>query len=197
MERSGPHITILERMERAVQKVRNRLLRATAALEEAGVPYAVIGGNAVAAWVATVDEAAARNTQDVDILLERDDLDQATSALESAGFVYRHAGGVDFFLDGPNAKARDAVHIVFAGERVRPHYDAPAPHPLQAHRFPEGWRVLGLDALVRMKLTSFRRKDQVHLLDLIQVGLVREKTLAELPPVLADRLRELLADPEG
>ena len=54
---------VLERMVRAVEKVKDRLLRATAALEKAGVPYAVVGGNAVAAWVARVDEAAVRNTQ--------------------------------------------------------------------------------------------------------------------------------------
>ena len=57
-----PHLPILERMVRAVEKVRNRLLQATAALEKAGVQYAVIGGNAVAAWVATVAESAVRNT---------------------------------------------------------------------------------------------------------------------------------------
>ena len=57
-----------ERMIRAVEKVRERLMRATAALEAAGIPYAVAGGNAVAAWVSRVDEAAVRNTQDVDIL---------------------------------------------------------------------------------------------------------------------------------
>ena len=57
----------LERMVRAVEKVKDRLLRATAALEKAGVPYAVVGGNAVAAWVTRVDEAAVRFTQDVDV----------------------------------------------------------------------------------------------------------------------------------
>lgn len=51
----GPEI--LDRMERAVAKVRERLLRATSALNRAGIPYAVVGGNAVAYWVATVDEA--------------------------------------------------------------------------------------------------------------------------------------------
>ena len=40
-----------ERTLQAVDKVRERLLRATAALEKAGMAYAVIGGNAVAAWV--------------------------------------------------------------------------------------------------------------------------------------------------
>jgi hypothetical protein len=48
-----------------VEKVRDRLRRAVAALETNGVPYAVAGGNAVAAWVSRVDEAAVRNTQDV------------------------------------------------------------------------------------------------------------------------------------
>jgi len=49
-------------MIRAVEKVRARLKRAATALDEAGVPYAVAGGNAVAAWVSRVDEAAVRNT---------------------------------------------------------------------------------------------------------------------------------------
>src|SRR6516225_5378478 len=92
---------LLERMVRAVEKVRDRLLRAARALEEAKIPYAVIGGNAVAAWVAKVDEAAVRNTQDVDILLRRDDLEPAKAAFAKAGFVFRHVKGIDMFLDGP------------------------------------------------------------------------------------------------
>ena len=114
-----------ERMERAVEKVRQRLLRAASILEEAGVPYAVAGGNAVAAWVSRVDEAAMRNTQDVDILIRREDLPAAVAAMSKAGFVHRHAAGIDMFLDGPQAKARDAVHLVFAGEKVRPEYLLP------------------------------------------------------------------------
>ena len=117
----------MDRMVRAVEKVRARLARAAAALEAAGVPYAVIGGNAVASWVAKVDEAAVRYTQDVDVLIGRSDLAAAKSAMEAAGFIFRHAAGIDMFLDGPGAKARDAVHILFAGEKVRP--DSPAPAP--------------------------------------------------------------------
>src|SRR5437762_7627828 len=109
-----------QRMIRAVEKVRERLARAVAALEAAGVPYALAGGNAVAAWVSRVDEAAVRNTQDVDILLRRSDLPSAKAALAKAGFVYRHAKGLDMFLDGPDAKAHDSVHIIFAEEKVRP-----------------------------------------------------------------------------
>src|SRR5438105_6412717 len=121
-----------ERMIRAVEKVRERLLRATAALEKAGVPYAVVGGNAVASWVSAVDEAAVRNTQDVDLLLRRADLDAATAALATAGFVRRHVAGIELFLDGPDAKARDAVHVVLAAEKVRREYALPAPDVTEA-----------------------------------------------------------------
>src|SRR5436190_4555658 len=103
-----------ERMIRAVEKVRERLRRVAAALEKAAIPYAVVGGNAVAAWVTRVDEAAVRNTQDVDILIRRADLEAVKTALATVGFVYRHAAGLDLFLDGPQARARDAVHIIFA-----------------------------------------------------------------------------------
>jgi hypothetical protein len=184
-------------MARVVEKVKDRLLRVAAALEKAGVPYAVAGGNAVAAWVATVDEMAVRNTRDVDVLLNRRDLERAKQALEAAGFGLEHVAGVDLFLDGATAKAPDAVRVVFAGEKVRPEYELAAPGMDQTEIIAEGLRVIALDALLRMKLTSFRRKDQVHLLDLIGVGLVGEKNLADLPPALADRLRELLQDRLG
>jgi len=182
-----------ERMIRAVERVRERLLRAAAALDQADVPYAVAGGNAVAAWVSRVDEAA---TQDVDILIPRSHFSQAAEALAAAGFVYRHAASVDMFLDGPQAKARDAVHVVFAGEKVRPEYALPAPDVQESEATPT-FRLLGLEALVRMKLTSFRDKDRTHLRDLIDVGLIDATWVARLPPQIAPRLQLLLDNPEG
>ena len=186
----------LERMVRAVEKVRDRLLRAAGALEQARLPYAVVGGNAVAAWVARVDESAVRNTQDVDIVLRRQDLESAKLAMAEAGFSFRHVKGVDMFLDGPNARARDAVHVVFSGEKVRSEYLLPAPDVDEVEQTPE-FRLLSLEPLVRMKLNSFRRKDQVHLLDLAEVGLVDRSWLDRLPSPLADRLLELLDNPES
>jgi hypothetical protein len=180
----------------AVERVRQRLSRATAALESAAIPYAVAGGNAVAAWVSRVDEAAVRNTQDVDIVLRRADLDAAAAALARAGFVYRHVAGVDMFLDGPDAKPRDAVHLVFAGERVRPHYVLPAPDVSESE-LAGHFRILTLEALVRMKLTSFRDKDRTHLRDLIDTGLIDATWPDQLPAELAQRLKELLSNPEG
>lgn len=185
-----------ERMVTAVEKVRDRLRRTAKALEEAGIPYAIIGGNAVAAWVAEVDEAAVRNTQDVDILLRRSDLDRAKRAMTAAGFVYRHAASIDMFLDGPGAKARDAVHVIFADEKVREEYLFPAPDVSEARPSRLGM-ALGLEALVRMKLTSFRIKDNMHLRDLIDVGLIDASWVAKLPPELGARLQGILDTPNG
>lgn len=185
-----------ERMERAVEKVRQRLLRAASALEQAGVPYAVVEDNAVGAWVSRADEAAVRNTQDVDILIRRNDLPAAIEAMSKAGFTYRHSAGIDMLLDGPQAKARDAVHLVFAGEKVRPEYLLPTPDVAESE--PSAcFRLLSLESLVRMKLTSFRRKDQMHLLDLLEIGLIDATWRERFPPELAARLQELLDHPEG
>ncbi len=183
-------------MIRAVEKVRERLSRAAAALEKAGVPYAVAGGNAVAAWVSRVDETAVRNTQDVDLLLRRADLPAAKAAMTQAGFIHRHAAGIEMFLDGSGAGARDAVHLVFAAEKVRPDYPSPAPDVTESEKT-ESFRLLTLDALVRMKLTSFRDKDRTHLRDLIEVGLVNSSWVPRLAPELGIRLQTLLDNPEG
>jgi hypothetical protein len=187
---------ILDRMVLAVENVRERLRRATAALELAGIPYAVIGGNAVAAWVAKVDPGAARNTVDVDILVNRADFDAVKDAMAKAGFVHRRVLGVNMFLDGPKGRPRDAVHVVFAGEKVRQEYVEPAPD-LTAVDQHESHRLLALEPLVRMKLTSFRDKDRTHLRDMIEVGLLDQSWISRLPSALAQRLQELLDTPDG
>ena len=186
----------LKRIEAAVEKVHQRLLRATAALEAAGLTYAVAGGHAVALHVSRVDEAAVRNTRDVDLLIRREDFPAVRAALEAAGFVFRHVKSIDAFLDGPDAKFRDAVHLLYFNERVHP--DAVYPNPAPTDTEPaERFRVLTLPALIRNKLTAYRRKDQVHLLDFIDLGLITDATPATLPPPLNERLQTLLDDPDG
>lgn len=192
----SPLISGWERVARAVEKVRERLQRAVAALEKAGIPYAVVGGNAVAEWVGRVDEAAIRYTQDVDILIRRSDFDAVKSALGAAGFIFRHSSGIDMFLDGPGAKARDAVHILFANEKVRQDALAASPDVSESEQG-KTFKTIALEALVRMKLTSFRDKDRTHLRDMIEVGLLDSTWPPRLPLELATRLNELLATPGG
>ncbi len=193
------HLTgeaLWQRMNRAVEKIQERLERTTKALEEAGIPYAIIGGNAVRAWVAQVDEAAVRTTRDVDILLRRADFPRAIEAMEKAGFIYRHVKSIDMFLDGPGTKARDAVHVLFAGEKVHPEDPVPTPDvedsvQIQSHQ------IVQLESLVKMKLTSFRDKDRMHLRDMLDVELIDETWLSRYPPELASRLQHLIDDPNG
>lgn len=185
-----------ERMIGAVEDVRNRLDRAATVLKRANVDYAVIEGNAVAAWVSRIDRAAVRNTRDVDLLLRREDLEAAKAALEPAGFIYRHVRGIDMFLDGPGSKARDAVHILFAGEKVRSDDLSAAPTMDEAED-DAAFRVVSLEALVRMKLTAYRDKDRTHLRDMIEVGLIDPTWPARFQPELGERLQKLLDDPDG
>jgi hypothetical protein len=185
-----------ERTVRAVEKIRDRLRRASAALQTAGVAYAVIGGNAVAEWVGRVDEAAVRNTKDVDILLRRADLDAAKAAMEAAGFVHDQVAGVDMFRDGPEGMPRDAVHVIFAGEKVRPTDPAAAPDVTESEASGT-FRVLLLESLVRMKLIANRDKDRTHLRDFLDVGLIDATWPARFPPELAARLQHILDTPDG
>ena len=184
------------RIERAVEIVKERLRRVTETLNIAGIPYAIFGGNAVQHWVSQVDESVVRNTRDVDIILNRTDLPEAITALEKVGFNYRPSAGVTMFLDGPDAKARDAVHVVFAGEKVRDEYPEAVPN-IDDYALMQNARTLPFEALVRMKLTSFRDKDRVHLRDMVSIGMIDETWLDRLSPALGSRLQELLGDPDG
>ena len=185
-----------ERALMAAEKVKERCRRATKALDDAGVPYAVVGGNAVAEWVARIDEEATRNTRDVDLLIRRADLASVRAALESVGFIDHHLLDVDTFVDGPQGKPSGGVHLLYAGEKVRPTDEHAVPDLDDSERAAE-FQVVALAGLVRMKLIAYRRKDQVHLLDLIGVGLIDATWPARFPPPLGDRLQQLLDDPNG
>lgn len=191
------------RMSEGIEKVKARLRRATALLEAAGLPYAVIGGNAVAAWVSRVDDSVVRNTRDVDLLVRRSDMDAIVTAMASGGFIHRSVsilggkGRIEMFLDGPGAKARDGVHLIFSGEKVNPESPEPSPDVADIDNTHADFRLIDLDALITMKLTSYRRKDQVHLLDMVEIGMLDESWLPRVPISLRDRLQALLDDPDG
>jgi hypothetical protein len=145
----------------------------------------------VAAWVARVDQEAVRNTKDVDLLVQRQDFARVIAELQSVGFIHQNVAGIDLFLDGPQGSVRSAIHVLFAGEKVRPDYPLPAPEISESEAGPD-FPVPTLDALVRMKLTSFRLKDQVHLLDLLEVGLIDGSWCGRFPPQLSARLKQLI-----
>jgi hypothetical protein len=185
-----------QRMERAVERVNERLRRTVAVLEQSAVPYAVVGGHAVRAWVAQADLAAVRTTQDVDILVRPQDFPELRKAMEAAGFHYRQTSGLDMFVEHPDASARDAVHVSLVGQMIRPTDIEPNPD-IEHLETADDFQTLPLESLVRMKLNSNRRKDQVHLLDMISVGLIDPSWPNRFPGELGKRLQVLLDDPDG
>ena len=77
--------------------------------------------------MATKEPAAVRTTKDVDLLIRRDDLPRARAAALSVGMDYFEVLGVGMFLDRKDPNPRHAVHLVWAGEKVRPEYELPSP----------------------------------------------------------------------
>lgn len=190
-------MSVLDRMERAVQLVRERLDRSTNALESKGIEYAIGGSNATAVWIASVDESAVRQARNVELVLRRDDLTDAAVALESAGFVETNTDKGLRFLDGPSGKSRDAIEITFGGEPVvgkSPQFLAP--NPIDSETV-DGRRVLRLGSLVQFQLARYRLDDAVDLRDMIDVGLVDASWIASYSPELVDRLQHLLDTPDG
>ncbi len=185
-----------ERALIAAEKVKERLRRSTQALDAAGLAYAVVGGNAVAEWVARIDEDAVRNTRDVDILIRRPDFPAVKACLEAVGFVYFEVLDVDTFIDGPQGKPSGGIHLLYAGEKVRWDDDFNLPDLNESERAVE-FQVAKLEALLRMKLTAWQDKDRTHIRDLIGVGLIDSTWPARFPTPLGDRLQQLLDNPNG
>ena len=185
-----------ERMERAVEKVNERLRKTVTILEQAKVPYAIVGGHAVRAWVAQVDEGAVRTTRDVDVLIRPADLPAMIAAMTDAGFHYRRTADVDMFTETPDASAREAVHVVLAGQMIRGDDFDPNPD-IEPHTRANNFQTVEFATLVRMKLNSFRDKDRVHVRDMIEVGLIDESWLEKLPNHFQQRLKMILDDPHG
>ena len=196
MSIAGKPISGWERVAMAIEEVRDRLLRVTKVLNDSGIRYAVLGGNAVAEWVGRIDKGAVRFTKDVDILIRRSDLPAVIEVMKNAGFFFQNTPSVDMFLDRPDGNPRDAVHVIYANEKVRDNDLAPAPdvsESVPANDF----SVLSLEALVRTKLTSYRDKDRMHLRDMLDVAAIDASWCQRFPKELADRLQALIDNPEG
>jgi hypothetical protein len=127
------------------------------------------------------------------VAVARADLHRIQAAVAAHGFAYRDAAGVDMFVDAANPRARSAVHLVFVGERVRDDYAEPVPAFSPAMRTSDGITVAPVADLLRMKLTSFRLKDRVHVQDLDRAGLITPDVEASLSEPLRARLTEVRA----
>lgn len=180
----------------AMERLEARMELICRTLETRGIPFAIVGGQAVALWVATKDPAATRTTKEIDIAVERASLPAIRAAAREIGMKYEVVMGVGMLLEDADPHPRQGVHLVWAGEQVRPN-DVNVVPPTAERVYLEPMRpVVPLANLVAMKLQANRRRDLVHLEDMIDVRLIDRQILDQLPPVLADRLRQLFDEQE-
>jgi hypothetical protein len=178
--------------EEAAEQILDVAKRFSAALEHAGISFRVVGGLAVFLQIEKVDPMAARLTRDVDVAIARSDLDAVRAAVEPCGFTFEQTTVDAMFLDPDGTRKRSCVHLVFVNEKVRPEYLEPVPasDPVATK---EGILIAPVADLVRMKLTSFRLKDKVHIQDLDSVGLITPEIESSLSEPLRQRLQEVRA----
>jgi len=180
-----------------VEQLFQLLERLHSALTNAGIEYRVIGGMAVFFQVSARDPDAARLTRDVDIAVDRSDLDRIAKAAETFGFRHRHVAGIDMLVNAEAPKAKSAVHLVFIREKVRPTDLSPIPDFSAPTKTVEGFLLAPVPELLRMKLTSFRIKDKTHIIDMDSVGLITPEIEAGLPDALRERLERVRAEERG
>lgn len=196
----NPALTVVgdqlwKRIGESMERVELRLRKVNAILENAKIPFAIVGGNAVRIWVAQVDPGAVRATNDVDVLIRPENLEQVKHVMAENGYHYRKAAGLDMFLEGKDDSVRYAIHIVLANCTVKQD-DFESNPDVEPNEYGDGIRTLPLERLARMKLNSFRLKDRVHLLDMIDVGLLDESWIHRFPKPLGERLRSLIDNPD-
>jgi len=164
-----------------------RIERAFAA---AGLDYRIVGGLAAYLYIEQAIPDAGRLTRDIDVVVRREDIQKIADVVEQFGLEYRRAAGIDMLVQKDQPSARRAIHLLFAGEKVRPDYPEAAPNLGKPHNV-RGLRLVALSDLVRMKLTSFRLKDQTHLKDLDEAGLITPEIEEHLSELLLQRLQHV------
>jgi hypothetical protein len=141
----------------------DELTALAAALEQAGVSYALVGGLAVAVW------GVPRATQDIDLLVPGDALPGALDVAARLGFVTRALPMR--FTDGMEVqrvtKARDAdllvLDLILVDARLEPVWQTRQRLTIEGGSL---W-VVSREGLIRMKLTAGRPQDMadVHRLE--------------------------------
>ena len=169
------------------------LNKITDALTAEHISYELIGGLAVLIHVEEANPEHSTLTRDIDLMVYRADLEWIKKAAAKNGFRFRHAAGVDMLLYGDTNSAKNAVHLLFSGERVRPNQATPNPpiEPERKHIHGKEVMVIPVADLVRMKLSSYRDKDRVHVRSMDAARLITPDVEKRLTPDLVARLKHV------
>jgi hypothetical protein len=182
---------IFQAYDRHVEHLTDVAERVCRALDAAGISYRIIGDLAVFFHVRAKDPIAARLTKDVDLAIDRRDVEQISRTVRPLGLEYRLVAGVDMLVHANQPSARSAIHLVFIREKTKPDYVEPVPDFTSPPDKEEGISISSVPDLLRMKLTSLRLKDKVHIIDMDGVGLITPEIEAALPDALRRRLQQV------
>jgi hypothetical protein len=171
--------------ESAVHKT---LLRIARRLDELGISYAIAGG------MALFFHGYRRFTEDVDILVSREGLNEAHDALEGLGYVPPFAGSKNLRDAESGVRVEFLVQGDFPGDgKPKP---VAFPDPNRVAVTIEGLRFISLPTLVELKLASGmsnprRAKDLADVQELIDLLQLPQEFSGELNPFVRDKFREL------
>jgi len=137
----------------------------TRRLEEAKIPYALVGGLALAA------HGFVRMTQDVDLLMTRDGLEAFNEKFVGRGYVSAFAGAQKTFRD---TETQVRIEILITGDYPGDGKPKPVVFPDPSLVFTErgGMRIIPMEKLIELKLASgmsapHRLRDLADVQDLI------------------------------
>ena len=165
--------------------------RVCGALSDTGIDYRMVGGMAVFFHVDMLDPIAARLTPGVDFAIERVDLPVVAQAVRPLGLELGYDRGLNVLAGTVYDRVRTVGHLVFVREKIRSGYCEAVPDFSQPTVTPEGFLLASVTDLVRMKLTSNRIIDKVHLIDMDGVGLITPEIENALPETLRHRLQQV------
>jgi len=164
------------RVQQSLQHIARRL-------EELNIPYAVAGG------MALFMHGHRRFTEDVDILVAREDLPRIHESLEGRGFVRPFAASKNL----RDAQTGVRVEFLISGDYPGDGKPKPLAFPLpgQVSEVREGIRILQLPRLIELKLASYktgkgRTKDLGDVEELIKTLNLPREFGRQLDPYVAD-----------
>ena len=175
-KRFGARLTEIGMFFQGNDAVHEAMRRAAAALDSAGIAYAIVGGMAVNA------HRYSRTTKDVDLLLSAAGF-AAFKGLAAAGGFEAVPGRPRRFVDRTTGVTFD---ILVSGQF--PGSGAPGPiafpDPAGVAELINGFRVVDLPTLVQLKLADRRYQDFADVVSLIRENELDESFAARLHPAV-------------
>ena len=159
-----------------------------ARLEEAGIDYAIAGALSLGV------HGFVRATEDVDLIVTRDGLEQFKARWLGRGYLNLRAGGKSIRDTVHNVKIDFLIAGDFPGDGKSKPVAIPEPGPASVAG--EKYRVISLPTLIELKLASgmtapHRMQDLTDVLRLVHLNQLPATYAAQLDPYVRDKFAEL------